>query len=315
MSNNNTYPKIAVLIPCYNEALTIGKVIADFKKEMPSANIYVYDNNSSDDTAGIAQDAGAIVRHEYQQGKGNVIRSMFSQIEADVYLMVDGDDTYPAESGEDLIRPIIDGRADMTVGDRLSNGTYTQENKRAFHNFGNSLVRFFINHFFNGNINDIMTGYRGFSRKFVKNFPIMYGGFELETEMSLHALDKRFPIVQIPIIYRDRPEGSYSKLNTISDGISVLKVIFNMFKNYRPLVFFGFIASILFISGIVSGIPVITEYARRKFVTHVPLAVLASGLEITAIISLACGLILDTIVNANKRDFEWRLIQYNANRR
>jgi len=306
---------IAIIIPCYNEASTICKVVSDFKAVLPEAQIYVYDNNSNDNTAIIARDAGAIVKREYQQGKGNVIRTMFSQIEADVYLMVDGDDTYPSESAKELIQPIIDGIADMTIGDRLSNGTYTQENKRTFHNFGNSLVRFSINHFFNGNLNDIMTGYRGFSRKFVKNFPVMCGGFELETEMSLHALDKRFPIIQVPVVYRDRPEGSYSKLNTIRDGFRVLSTIFNMFKDYRPMVFFGLIAFFLFLLGLASGYPVVIEYARVKYITHVPLAVLASGLEISSIIFFACGLILDTIVNANKREYEWKLIQYETRRR
>ena len=217
--------KIAVLIPCYNEELTVEKVIKDFRRELPEAEIYVYDNNSKDKTAQIARENGAIVKHEYKQGKGNVVRSMFSDIDADLYIMVDGDDTYPAESVHTLIEPVRRGEADMCIGDRLSNGTYQKENKRPFHEFGNNIVRGSINFLFGSKLKDIMTGYRVFNKKFVKNMPVMSAKFEIETEMSLYALDKRFVIKEIPIVYRDRPEGSFSKLNTITDGFKVVKTI------------------------------------------------------------------------------------------
>ena len=229
--------KIAVLIPCYNEELTIEKVVKDFKKELPDADIYVYDNNSKDKTAEIAKNAGAIVKHEYKQGKGNVVRSMFRDIDADIYVMVDGDDTYPAEFVHELIKPIRDGQADMTIGDRLSNGTYQEENKRKFHEFGNNLVKKGINMLFDTKLKDIMTGYRVFNKIFVKNMPVMTPKFEIETEMTLYALDKKYIIKEIPIIYRDRPEGSESKLNTVSDGIKVVKTIFNMFNFPNNFVF------------------------------------------------------------------------------
>ena len=239
--------KTAVLIPCYNEELTIEKVIKDFKRELPEADIYVYDNNSKDNTAEIAKKNGAIVKHEYKQGKGNVVRSMFYDIDADIYIMVDGDDTYPAEEVHKLIAPVVNGEADMCIGDRLSNGTYQKENKRHFHEFGNNIVKKSINILFKTGLKDIMTGYRVFNKKFVKNMPVMSPKFEIETEMSLYALDKKYIIKEIPIIYRDRPEGSTSKLNTIKDGIKVCKTIVKMFKNYKPLKFFTTIAVIIFI--------------------------------------------------------------------
>lgn len=310
MKFDNT--EVAVLIPCYNESLTILKVINDFKNALPDAKIYVYDNNSTDNTAEIAEKAGAIVRKEYKQGKSYVIRSMFSQIEADVYLMADGDDTYPADCALELIMPIIEGKAEMVIGDRLSNGSYEKENKRLCHNFGNKLVKFFVNYIFNGDIKDIMTGYRAFSRKFVKNFPVMSCGFELETEMSIHALDKRLSILQIPVNYKNRQEGSISKLNTYADGVKVLLTIFNLFKNYRPLMFFTLISLFLFFLGLAAGIPSIKDYIEIRYVTHVPLAILASGLEIMAVLSLICGLILDTFTQADKRNYEWKLIQYET---
>ena len=238
--------KTAVLIPCYNEELTIEKVIKDFRKELPDADIYVYNNNSKDKTAEIAKRNGAIVKDEYRQGKGNVVRSMFYDIDADIYVMVDGDDTYPAEFVHKLIEPVVNGEVDMAIGDRLSNGTYQKENKRHFHEFGNNLVKKGINVLFKTNLKDIMTGYRVFSKKFVKNMPVMSPKFEIETEMSLYALDKKFIIKEIPIIYRDRPEGSQSKLNTVSDGMKVIKTIIKMFKNYKPLQFFTIIAVIIF---------------------------------------------------------------------
>lgn len=227
--------KIAVLIPCYNEEVTIHKVVSDFKRELPEADIYVYDNNSSDNTSKLAKEAGAIVRFEPRQGKGNVVRQMFRDIDADCYLMVDGDDTYPAESARELCEPILNGEADMTVGDRLSNGTYAEENKRAFHGFGNDLVRAMIKWIYGYSFDDVMTGYRAFSRPFVKTFPVMSEGFQIETEISIHAVDRRWRIKDVPIVYRDRPEGSVSKLNTIGDGMKVMIAIASLFKNYRPL--------------------------------------------------------------------------------
>lgn len=302
--------KIAVLIPCYNEELTIEKVVKDFKKELPDADIYVYDNNSKDKTAEIAKNAGAIVKHEYKQGKGNVVRSMFRDIDADIYVMVDGDDTYPAEFVHELIKPIRDGQADMTIGDRLSNGTYQEENKRKFHEFGNNLVKKGINMLFDTKLKDIMTGYRVFNKIFVKNMPVMTPKFEIETEMTLYALDKKYIIKEIPIIYRDRPEGSESKLNTVSDGIKVVKTIFNMFKDYKPFQFFGIIALILLVLGLVAGIPVIIEYVKTAYITKLPSAVLATGLIMLSAIMFQCGLILQTIVKQHKENYELNLLRY-----
>lgn len=302
--------RTAVLIPCYNEELTIEKVIKDFKRELPEADIYVYDNNSKDKTAEIAKKNGAIVKHEYKQGKGNVVRSMFYDIDADIYIMVDGDDTYPAEEVHKLIAPVVNGEADMCIGDRLSNGTYQKENKRHFHEFGNNIVKKSINILFKTGLKDIMTGYRVFNKKFVKNMPVMSPKFEIETEMSLYALDKKYIIKEIPIIYRDRPEGSTSKLNTIKDGIKVCKTIVKMFKNYKPLKFFTTIAVIIFILGLIVGIPVIIEFAKTNFITKVPSAVLATGLVILSVIIGQCGVVLDTVVKNNKENYELNLLRY-----
>ncbi|OPJ62426.1 glycosyltransferase family 2 protein [Clostridium oryzae] len=296
--------RIAVLIPCYNEEITIGKVVTDFKRELPEADIYVYDNNSSDYTYKIAAEAGAIVTKEYRQGKGNVVRSMFRNIDADYYVMVDGDDTYPAEFVHKLLRPIIDKEADMVIGDRLSNGSYKCENKRAFHNAGNNLVRYMINKLFKSNICDIMTGYRAFNREFVKSMPILSAGFEIETEMSIHALDKKFLIKELPIEYRDRPVGSFSKLNTFNDGIKVLKTIFHLFKDYKPLIFFLTFSFILFIMGLLTGLPVIIEFVKTRYISKVPSAILAVGFIVLSMLSLVGGLILDTVVNQNRRIYE-----------
>jgi glycosyltransferase involved in cell wall biosynthesis len=296
--------KIVVLIPCYNEEFTIAKVINDFKNALPDAEIYVYDNNSKDRTAEIAKQSGALLKREFRQGKGNVVRSMFRDIDADIYIMTDGDDTYPAEFVNNLITPIINNEADMVIGDRLSNGTYTIENKRKFHNVGNKMVIKLINLLFKTSLKDIMTGYRAFSRDFVKNMPILSSGFEIETEMTLHALDKKFLIQEVPIIYRDRPEGSYSKLNTLSDGIRVLKTIFWIFKDYKPLSFFGFTSLLLFVLGIGAGIPVINEFIKTGKVLHMPLAILAVGLIIVSSLSFTCGMILDTIVKQHKENYE-----------
>lgn len=302
--------KIAVLIPCYNEELTIEKVIKDFRKELPDADIYVYDNNSKDKTAEIAATNGAIVKHEYRQGKGNVVRAMFRDIDADIYVMVDGDDTYPAEFVHKLIEPIRTGEADMTIGDRLSNGTYQEENKRHFHEFGNNLVKKSINILFRTKLKDIMTGYRAFNKMFVKNMPVMTPKFEIETEMSLYALDKKYIIKEIPIVYRDRPDGSVSKLNTVSDGIKVVKTIVNMFKNYKPLQFFTLIAVILFIIALIIGIPVIVEFIKTRYITKVPSAILATGIVILSVIIGQCGVILHTVVKNHKESYELNLLRY-----
>ena len=292
--------RIAVLLPCYNEELTIEKVIRDFQRELPEAKIYVYDNNSVDSTADIARRCGAVVKQEKLQGKGNVVRSMFRDVDADVYVMADGDDTYPAEFVHELIRPIVDQEADMVMGDRHSNGSYLQENKRPMHNFGNQLVKTLINKLFNCDLHDIMTGYRAFNRDFVKNTPIQSEGFEIETEMTLHALDKRFVIEEIPIEYRDRPEGSYSKLNTLSDGIRVVKTVFWIFKDYKPLAFFGVLSVILLLLGLAVGLPVVYEFLQTHKIAKIPSAILAVGLVLLATTSLTSGLILDTIVKQHK---------------
>ena len=296
--------QIAVLIPCFNEARTIGKVIEDFKRELPEAVIFVYDNNSTDQTAEIARGHGAVVRSEPLQGKGNVIRSMFRDIKADIYVMIDGDDTYPAETVRQLIRPVREREADMVIGDRLSNGSYKDENKRFFHNFGNQLVKRLINRFFHAELRDIMSGYRVFSRHFVKHIPINSGGFEIETEMTLHALDKKIPIREIPIDYRDRPEGSYSKLNTFSDGFRVLKTILWVFKDYRPLAFFSATALLFFMLALLTGLPVVVEFIKTAYITKLPSAILAVGLMLIAIMSLFIGFVLDTIVKQHRENFE-----------
>lgn len=302
--------KIAVLIPCYNEELTVAKVIKDFKKELPTATIYVYDNNSSDNTSKIALEEGAIVKKEYRQGKGNVVRSMFRDIDADIYIMIDGDDTYPAEFVHDLIKPVKEEVADIVIGDRHTNGTYQEENKRPMHNFGNHLVKTLINKLFHADLKDIMSGYRVFNKKFVKNMPVNSSGFEIETEITLHSLDKKFLIKEIPIEYRDRPEGSFSKLNTVSDGIRVLKTILWVFKDYKPLTFFTILTGIFFIFSLLIGTPVILEYISTEQVLKIPSAILAVGLMLISILSLFSGFILDTIVKQHKETYELDLIKY-----
>ena len=299
--------KIAVLIPCYNEEATISTLIADFKRELPEADIYVYDNNSTDRTYELAVQGGAIVKKEPRQGKGNVIRQMFFDIDADYYLMVDGDDTYPAEAVHGLLEKLRSGEADMVIGDRLSNGTYFDENKRPFHDFGNNLVRNTITRMYKTKILDVMTGYRGFNRIFVKSFPIMSSGFQIETELTIHALDKKFKFVEIPIDYRDRPEGSESKLNTFSDGFKVIMMIIKMFKDYKPLLFFGIWTIFFFLFGLVTGIPVIREYMLTSFITRIPSAILSTGLMTLALLSLVTGLILDTVVTNAKKEYELNL--------
>ena len=301
---------VAILVPCYNEALTVGKVVDDFKAAMPKAEIYVYDNNSSDDTAKIAEEHGAIVRFEGRQGKGNTVRQMFRDIDANYYVLVDGDDTYPAESAADLVEPIALGRADMTVGDRLSNGTYGEENDRAFHGFGNNLVRWLIKVIYGFAFDDVMTGYRAMSKAFVKTMPVMSKGFQIETELSIHAVDKRCRIVDVPITYRDRPEGSDSKLNTFQDGAKVILAITSLFKENKPLAFFGWISLILLIVGLIFGIPVIAEFNSTGLVERFPTAMLSMGIIICAILSFTSGLILDSVAKSNRR--EWELAVYRV---
>lgn len=303
--------KIAVLIPCYNESKTVAKVVTDWKQELPEAVIYVYDNNSSDNTAELAEAAGAVVRHEYQQGKGNVIRRMFREIDAECYIMIDGDDTYPAEYGRQMADLVLQKKTDMVVGDRLSS-TYFEENKRPFHNFGNSLVRGSINRLFRTNIRDIMTGYRAFSYLFVKSFPVLSKGFEIETEMSIHAVEKNMRIENVIIEYRDRPEGSESKLNTYSDGLKVLKTIFRLYKNYRPMGFFGGMAAIM--TGVAVGlfIPILMKYIHTGLVPNFPTLIVCGFIEMAAIISFFAGLILATIVEKDRQQFEFRLNMIDA---
>lgn len=298
--------KIAVLIPCYNESQTIEKVVTDFKRALPDAVIYVYDNNSTDNTAEIAAAAGAVVKHEYQQGKGNVIRRMFRDIDAQCYLMVDGDDTYPAEFAPEMAVKVLERNVDMVVGDRLSS-TYFEENKRPFHNFGNSLVRWSINKLFHNDIKDIMTGYRAFSYQFVKTFPVLSQGFEIETEMTIHASDKNMFMENVVIEYRDRPEGSESKLNTYSDGMKVLLTIAGLFRNYKPMAFFGAISLILAVLGIGFMIPVLMDYARTGLVDRFPTLIVCGFVLMTAIISFFSGMILQTIAHKNRQDFEMEL--------
>ena len=316
MENTDTAIKgmgCAVLIPCYNEGMTIGKVVDDFRRVLPYAAIYVYDNNSNDDTASIAQKHGAIVRREVRQGKGNVVRQMIRDIDADYYLMVDGDDTYPAEAAPSLLAPLIDGSADHVVGDRLSNGTYAAENKRAFHGFGNDLVRWLIKVLYHFEFTDVMTGYRSFTRAFADTLPVLSPGFEIETELSIHAVDKRWRIAQVPIDYRDRPEGSVSKLNTVSDGFKVLKMIAALFKDYKPLAFFSILSLISLIICLCLGIPVIGDYMATGLVERFPTAILSMAFGLIAIVLFTCGLILDTIVKANRR--QWELTVYEIEHR
>ena len=303
------FRNVAVIIPCYNEALTIGKVIDDYHAALPGATVYVYDNNSSDDTSQIAKQHGAIVRFEPRQGKGNVCRQMFRDIDADCYLMVDGDDTYDEAKAVDMVLPILNGDADMTVGDRLSNGTYAEENKRAFHGFGNNLVRFMIKWIYCYAFDDVMTGYRAMSRPFVKTFPVMSEGFQIETELSIHAVDRRWRIKDIPIVYRDRPEGSVSKLDTFGDGFKVIAMIGALFKDYRPLKFFSLIAAALLIVGLFFGIPVIFDFVHTGLVERLPTAILAVAFVFLSGLCLTTGLILDSVAKIERK--EWELKVYD----
>lgn len=300
--------QIAVLIPCYNEEKTVQKVVRDFKKVLPEAVIYVYDNNSSDQTVRLAEEAGAVVRHEYQQGKGNVIRRMFREIDAQVYVMTDGDDTYPAEFAREMVDRVRLHQADMVVGDRLSS-TYFTENKRPFHNFGNSLVRGTINRLFHTDIKDIMTGYRAFSYQFVKTFPVLSRGFEIETEMTIHAADKNMQVENVIIEYRDRPEGSESKLNTYSDGAKVLMSISKMYRNYKPMNFFGMLALVLTIVSAGFFSPVFLEYIETGLVPKFPTLIVCGFALMAAIQSVFVGLVLAASAQRNRQEFEMDLVK------
>lgn len=300
--------KIAVLIPCYNESKTIEKVINDYRKVLPEAIIYVYDNNSTDDTGTIAQKSGAVVRHEYQQGKGNVIRRMFREIEAECYIMVDGDDTYPAENAREMVEQVLNFQADMVVGDRLSS-TYYKENKRPFHNTGNSLVKKLINILFHTEISDIMTGYRAFSYNFVKTFPVLSKGFEIETEMTIHAVDKNMRVTNVIVEYRDRPAGSVSKLNTFSDGAKVLKTIVKLFKNYKPNIFFGGMAAILEIIALILFLPILMKFLQFHEVPNFPTLIVAGFIALAGVHAFFSGLILASVIYKDRRDFEMDLIR------
>lgn len=306
--------KIAVLIPCYNEAKTIKKVVTDWKKALPEAKIYVYDNNSSDGSDKIAKAAGATVRYARQQGKGNVIRNMFREIDAKCYIMIDGDDTYPADSAKELADAILKDGADMVVGDRLSS-TYFSENKRPFHNIGNSSVRWAINTFFKSDIKDIMTGCRAFSYQFVKSFPVLSRGFEVETEMSIWAIDKNMLVKNVPINYKDRPEGSDSKLNTYSDGFKVIMTIVRLFRTYRPMAFFGIVALILALIATGFFVPILVEYANTGLVPNFPTLIVCGFVYLAALQALFAGLILHTLRQKDRQDFEMNLVRIEQEKR
>ena len=298
--------KTAVLIPCYNEGKTIEKVVRDFRAALPDAVVSVYDNNSTDGTAEIAAAAGAVVRHEYSQGKGNVIRRMFREVDAECYIMTDGDDTYPAENAPEMVSRVLERKADMVVGDRLSS-TYFTENRRPFHNTGNSFVRASINRLFKCDIKDIMTGYRAFSYEFVKTFPVLSEGFEIETEMSIHAADKRLRVENVVVTYRDRPEGSVSKLNTFSDGFKVLRTIGRLFRTYRPMEYFGLLSAVLMLLGVLFVIPVLEDYAQTGMVARFPTLIVCGFVMLAAIISFFAGLLLMTLRMKDRQEFEMRL--------
>ncbi len=305
-------PDIAILLPCYNEAQSIAKVIADFRRVLPEARVYVYDNNSTDGTSDIAAQAGAIVRKEPRQGKGNVVRSMFADIDADIYIMADGDDTYPAEDAPRLIKKLIEENADMVVGDRLSS-TYFTENKRPFHNSGNRLVRSMINRLFDSDVHDILSGYRAFSREFVKNYPVLSKGFEIETEMTIHALDRGYQVCQTPVNYRDRQEGSESKLNTFTDGFRVMRTLINLYKDYRPMRFFTGLSILSFVFSMALMIPVLIEYWHTGLVPRFPSLIVACTLLMLSILLILCGLILTTISRNHRQLLE--LIRLRTSKR
>ncbi|MBQ6574735.1 MAG: glycosyltransferase, partial [Lachnospiraceae bacterium] len=295
-------------IPCYNESQTIAKVVRDYKEALPEAVIYVYDNNSTDDSAKIAREAGAVVRHEYKQGKGNVMRRMFMEIDADCYLMVDGDDTYPADNARQMVDAVLERKADMVIGDRLSS-TYFTENKRLFHNFGNTIVKKSINVLFHSDISDIMTGYRAFSYRFVKTFPVLSEGFEIETEMTIHAIDKNMEVENVVVMYRDRPEGSESKLDTVGDGIRVLFTIVNFYRIYKPLQFFAGLALVLDIIALAFFVPVFADFVRTHTVSKIPTLVVCGFVFLASIQSFFSGMILNSLKQKERQDFEIKLHQ------
>lgn len=299
---------IAVLIPCYNEEKTIGKVIDDFKTALPEAVVYVYDNNSTDKTSDVAEEHGAVVRKEYRQGKGNVVRTMFRDIDAECYIMIDGDDTYPADKAKEMFSAVMEEGVDMVIGDRLS-ATYFIENDRRFHNFGNRFVRSLINNIFNSDVKDIMTGYRAFSRMFVKNIPILANGFEIETEMTIHALDKNYIIKEIPIDYRRRPEGSFSKLDTISDGYKVVKTVFQLFRDYKPYIFFTSISVVLGVIAVIFMLPVIIEYWHTGLVPRFPTLIVCCFVMLLAILLFISGVILEVMTKKHRQLYELLVIR------
>ena len=306
--------KIAVLIPCYNEEQTIGKVVRDVKEALPEAVVYVYDNNSRDRTVELAKEAGAVIRYEYKQGKGNVIRRMFREIDAECYLMIDGDDTYPLNCARELVDKVLEHNADMVVGDRLSS-TYFTENKRPFHNFGNSLMRAGINQLFHSDIKDIMTGYRAFSYEFVKTFPVFSKGFEIETEMTIHAVNYNMQVENVVVEYRDRPEGSVSKLNTYSDGMKVIHKMLQLYKNYKPMRFFGALGILLALIAVLFMIPVIGEYLDTGLVPRFPTLIGCGFLMLAGIQAFFAGMILDVLAAKDRRDFEYRLDRISTEKR
>lgn len=311
---SHSMDKIAVLIPCYNEEQTIGKVVKDVKAALPEAKVYVYDNNSKDRTVECAREAGAIVRHEYKQGKGNVIRRMFREIDALCYLMIDGDDTYPIDCAPEIVEKVLERHADMVVGDRLSS-TYFKENKRPFHNFGNSLMRFGINQLFRSEIKDIMTGYRAFSYEYVKTFPVISKGFEIETEMTIHAVNYNMQVENVVVQYRDRPEGSVSKLNTYRDGMRVLRKMMQLYKNHRPQRFFGFLCLLLVLIALVLFLPVLWEYLRTGLVPRFPTLIACGFIVMAGIQSFFSGMILEVLAAKDRRDFEYRLNKVSGEKR
>lgn len=300
--------KIAVLIPCYNEEKTIGKVIDDFKTALPEAVVYVYDNNSTDKTSDVAEEHGAVVRKEYRQGKGNVVRTMFRDIDAECYIMIDGDDTYPSDKAKEMCSAVMEEGVDMVIGDRLS-ATYFIENDRKFHNFGNRFVRSLINNIFNSDVKDIMTGYRAFSRMFVKNIPILANGFEIETEMTIHALDKNYIIKEIPIDYRRRPEGSFSKLDTITDGYKVVKTVFQLFRDYKPYIFFTSISVVLAVIAVVFMLPVLLEYWHTGLVPRFPTLIVCCFVMLLAILLFVSGVILEVMTKKHRQLYELLVIR------
>lgn len=305
--------KIAVLIPCYNEAQTISKVVRDVKTALPEAVVYVYDNNSTDDTVQLATEAGAVVRYEYQQGKGNVIRRMFREIDAECYLMIDGDDTYPLDCAAEMVKRVLERHADMVVGDRLSS-TYFTENKRPFHNFGNSLMRVGINSLFRSDIKDIMTGYRAFSYEFVKTFPVFSKGFEIETEMTIHAVNYNMQVENVVVEYRDRPEGSESKLNTYSDGMRVIRKMLQLYKNYRPMHFFGGLCLILVLIAAIMMVPIVSVYLQTGLVPRFPTLIICGFMVLAGIQSFFSGMILAVLAAKDRKDFEYRLGQVHRDK-